>query len=96
MPFSSLAQLRTCYGSKRHGHSQSNFNCKEFLKNTNSVCCLPERVSQKPKCKKKQKDIKRTVSKVKTGPRGGRYKMIREYDKKSKKLMCEKKIYVQN
>lgn len=89
MPFTSAAQLRTCYGTKKTG-----WNCAKFLKETDSVCCLPEKVSQKPKYKKKKNSIKRTVSKIKTGPRGGRYQTIREYDKKSKKLLCEKKIYV--
>lgn len=89
MPFASAKQLRTCYGTKQKG-----WDCQKSLKKTDSVCCLPEKSGQTPKCNKKKSEIKRSVTKVQTGPRGGRYKTIREYDRKSKKLLCEKRIYV--
>ena len=89
MPFKSLSQLRTCYGK-----NDPRWNCKEFLNATPSVCCLPEKTNETPKCRYAKKDIVRKTSKVQTGPRGGKYVIITEKNKKTKKVICKKKVYV--
>jgi hypothetical protein len=91
MPFKSKAQLRTCYGRKPKG-----WNCDSFLKETPSVCCLPEKVgmpqkpgSAKSRCMRKGERI---VGKVQTGARGGKYFLIEEKDGKSN--ICTMKVYI--
>lgn len=84
MPFVSKAQLRTCYGK-----NQKNWDCDEFLKETKSICSLPEKKRGKRKSKRKGEKIK---SKIKTGPRGGRYFELKEKD--SKGIICTVKVYV--
>jgi len=86
MPFKSRSQLRTCYGK-----NEKNWNCDEFLKETKSICSLPEKKGGKPKSRTKRKGEK-IKGKVKTGPRGGKYFEITEKD--SKGIICKVKVYV--
>lgn len=84
MPFRSKAQLRTCYAGRLPGFSTQ--KCDEWLKETPSVCCLPERVGMetKTRCQRNGEKVK---GKVKTGPRGGRYFEIKEGN-------CVVKVYL--
>ena len=86
MPFASKSQLRTCYKK-----NDKNWDCKEFLDATPSVCCLPERkgATVKTRCMRKGE---RVVGKVKVGPRGGRYFTITEKDRQG--IACTMKVYV--
>lgn len=87
MPFQSKTQMRLCYS-----RSRKDWDCDEFLKATESVCALPERKGSRTSRKRKsKKSLRREVSRWRTGPRGGRYRTIREYD--DKKLICETKVY---
>ena len=86
MPFASKSQLRTCYGK-----NDKAWNCKEFLRKTPSVCCLDEKKTvTKSRCKG---PTERIVGKITTGPRGGRYFVIREKTNCCNKA-CTVKVYV--
>lgn len=99
MPFQSRSQISTCY-NKKGDHS---WNCNLFLKETKqSICSLPYRKGSPKKeierkgekgSSKKRRVSKRTVSRIKTGPRGGKYRLITEKDNKGK-IMCEYKLYI--
>lgn len=84
MPFRSKAQLRTCYGGGIKKMNKK--DCDKWLKETKSVCCLPERVGlpSSTRCQRKEERVK---GKVKTGPRGGKYFEIKEGD-------CKVKVYL--
>jgi len=86
MPFTSRSQLQTCYNKK-----DKKWDCDEFLKKTPSVCCLPFRKGGhvKSRC---MKDGERVVGKIQTGPRGGKFFIITEKDKKG--VVCTVKVYV--
>lgn len=92
MPFTSKSQLRTCYGRRPKG-----WNCDQWLRETPSVCRLPER---KPKSTSRQKPMRRRAQhvnekikgRVQTGPRGGRYFVITEKDRRGVK--CQVKVYL--
>lgn len=86
MPYKSKSQLSTCYGGRMKG-----VNCDKWLRETPSVCCLPYRKGgeTKSRCLKVGERVK---SKVKIGPRGGRYFTIKEKDSKGK--ICEVKVYL--
>jgi len=86
MPFKSKAQLRTCF-SKR----DPRWNCKQWVHETQSICNLPERVGQPKKSRTKRRGEK-IIGKIQTGPRGGRFFVIKEKDKNG--IICEMKIYV--
>jgi hypothetical protein len=91
MPFVSKSQLRTCYG-KNNKSDQSTWNCDEFLKKTESVCCLPEKKGtsrSKTRCMKKGERVKGSI---KIGPKGGKFFIIEEKDKKGK--VCTMKVYL--
>ncbi len=92
MPFKSKAQLATCYS--RNGKTKKGkkgWNCDKWLKETPSICCLPDKTGQpvKKRCPRKGEKIK---GKVQTGPRGGRFFVIREKD--SKGVICTVKVYL--
>lgn len=87
MPFESKSQLRTCYGK-----NDPRWDCDKWLKETKSVCSLPEK-------KKKGKIQSRRIRKneivkgpLMIGPRGGRYFIITE--KSRGKIKCRIKVYV--
>lgn len=86
MPFVSKSQLRTCYGKNK-----KDWDCDEFLNETKSICSLPEKKGRKVRSRAKRKGEK-IKGKVKTGPRGGRYFIIKEKD--SKGIICTVKVYV--
>jgi hypothetical protein len=105
MPFRSKAQLRSCYSQKEK--RKGNWDCDLWLKETKSVCNLPERSSSsrenegrpslsRRKTKKKSKRVSESTKKIKgpiqTGPRGGRFFIIQERDERGK--ICEMKIYL--
>ncbi len=76
MPFQSKSQLRTCYSK----HSKK-WNCDKWLKETPSLCDLPEFTP--PKSTKSIKPKTRTLrqgeivkGKIQTGPRGGRFFLL--------------------
>uniref|UniRef100_A0A6C0M1I9 Uncharacterized protein n=1 Tax=viral metagenome TaxID=1070528 RepID=A0A6C0M1I9_9ZZZZ len=71
MPFVSKAQLRACYAKHNKG-----WNCDEWLAETKNVSCLPERKGMKPRAKCSRGKV--TKSRLKTGPRGGKYYEIRQ------------------
>lgn len=85
MPFRSRSQLRTCYS--KH---DKRWDCDEWLKETPSLCNLPERsgMTKKSRTKKRGEIIK---GPLKVGPRGGKYFEIVEYAGKEK---CLVKVYV--
>ena len=85
MPFKSKSQLRTCYGSKRKG-----WDCNKWLKETSSVCSLPEKVSSNTKIRRRRVG-ERIVGKIQTGPRGGKFFVITEKDKRG--VICKVKVY---
>ncbi len=88
MPFKSKSQLRTCYGKQA-----KNWNCDQYLKETPSVCNLPERKRGDQPTKRRNLKINEKVKgKVQTGPRGGRYFIITEKDRKGVK--CRIKVYL--
>lgn len=84
MPFKSKSQLRLCYSSNR-------WNCDKWLKETDSVCDLPERKVSDVKVRSQRKGeiIKGPLKK---GPRGGLYFEIVEKEKG--KVKCVVKVYV--
>jgi hypothetical protein len=86
MPFRSKAQLQACYRRK-----DKRWNCNEWLKETPSVCCLPYQKggTVRSRCIRKGERIKGPVQ---VGPRGGKYFVITEKDKKGN--VCEIKVYV--
>lgn len=86
MPFQSKSQLSTCYNKK-----DVRWKCDQFLKETPSVCCLPYRKGGKIKsrCMNNGERIK---GKVQTGPRGGKFFLITEKDKRGK--ICTVKVYI--
>jgi hypothetical protein len=86
MPFKSKSQLRLCYNKK-----DPRWNCDEWLKKTDSLCCLPEKLGYPTKCRtvKKGEKIKGSIQ---TGPRGGKFFVITEKDKKG--VLCEIKFYI--
>lgn len=86
MPFKSKSQLRTCYGRRPKG-----WDCDEWLKETPSVCCLPEKKGMpiKSRCMRKGERI---VGKMQTGARGGNFFTVQEKD--SKGTVCVVKVYV--
>lgn len=89
MPFKSKRQLRTCYGTQAQRNSR--WNCDRWLKETPSVCCLPERKGGKVKsrCMRKGERVKGPIQ---TGPRGGRFFVITEKDSRGK--VCDIKVYI--
>jgi hypothetical protein len=86
MPFKSRSQLRTCYGKR-----DPRWNCDKWLKETPSVCCLPEKKGRriKHRCLRSGERIK---SIVQTGPRGGKFFTIKEKDDKGE--ICTVKVYL--
>ena len=87
MPFQSKSQIRLCYGSPK-----KSWNCNKFLKETKkSICSLPNRKGESVK-RSSGRVAKRTVSRIKTGPRGGKYRLITEKNSKGK-VVCECKVY---
>ncbi len=78
MPFKSKSQLRTCY-ARKHSHPSSTWNCDEWLRKTPDIGCLPEKKGKRPKraCRNQRKDEK-IIGKIMTGPRGGKYFIIRQ------------------
>lgn len=86
MPFRSRSQLRTCYARPKKG-----WNCSTWLKETPSICNLPERVGSEKKSRTSRTGEK-IVGPVITGPRGGKYFVISERD--SKGVICEVKVYI--
>jgi hypothetical protein len=71
MPFTSKAQLRTCYGKLFRGINGS-WDCDEWALRTPNASCLPENKGPGKQCKALPKS-QRLPSAVKTGPRGGEY-----------------------
>jgi hypothetical protein len=95
MPFKSKSQLRTCYGRRtepRGARSKETWNCDQWLRETKSICCLPEKkgIPTKSRCLRNGERIK---GKVQTGPRGGRFFIITEKDSRGRKI-CEVKVYL--
>jgi len=86
MPFKSKSQLRTCYNKKAKG-----WQCDSWLKETPSVCCLPEKKGTpvRSRCMRKGERI---VGKIQEGPRGGRFFTIEERDSKGR--ICIIKVYL--
>lgn len=76
MPYTSKAQLRTCYSKKLSAEAKgkkSNWDCDEFLEATPNPTCLPERKgSPKKECRPLRKEEK-IVSPVYIGAKGGLY-----------------------
>lgn len=104
MPFKSRSQLQTCYNkgasqsaASRISASQSSasqWQCDVWLRETPSVCDLPYRSPRSGTTKKRTKRInEKVVGPVLIGPRGGRYFIITEKDKRGKK--CQVKVYLQ-
>lgn len=92
MPFKSKAQLRTCYGTAGFGSSEGVRLCDRWLKETQlSVECLPEKSGEPVKCRRLRRG-ERVRSALKTGPRGGRYFIIREKNTSGKTVTV--KVYV--
>lgn len=86
MPFKSKAQLRTCYSARPKG-----WNCDAWLKETKSVCDLPEKVGMPMKFRSiRSGEI--TKGPIKTGPRGGRYFDITE--RSGRKVSCIVRVYL--
>lgn len=85
MPFVNYSQLRTCYSK-----NTKSWNCDKWLRETPSVCALHN--SGKGK-KSTPKVAKRVKSKVKIGPRGGKFFTITEYTARGK-VICVKKVYL--
>jgi hypothetical protein len=91
MPFKSKSQIGTCYSRQSKGKNA--WNCDEFLRNTPSVCCLPQRIGLPSKTKTRcMRNGDRIIGKVQTGPRGGKYFTIEERDKKG--TICVVKVYL--
>lgn len=89
MPFKSRAQLRTCYNKR-----DSRWDCDKFLKETPSVCNLPERTAKNIKIKSRTMQPNEKVKgKIQTGPRGGRFFTITEKNKKGE-VNCVIKVYL--
>jgi hypothetical protein len=83
MPFKSKSQLRVCYNTRK-------WDCNKWLKETPSVCCLPNKLGQShSRCMRVNERI---VGKVQTGPRGGRFFVIKE--KNSSGEICQVKVYI--
>lgn len=89
MPFKSKSQLRTCYGRRPKG-----WDCDKWLKETPSVCCLPEKkgLPVKSRCMSEKKDGNRTITNIQTGARGGRFFVIEENDNRGQ--ACLMKVYL--
>lgn len=88
MPFKSKSQIGTCYKNKKKG-----WDCDKFLKETKSVCRLPWKKGKPVRTRRARKgELKRYKSKIKTGPRGGKYFTITEKD--SNGVLCVYKVYV--
>lgn len=73
MPFVSKAQMRTCYARR-----SKKWDCDKWLDETKDVKCLPERKGSKPKAKCIRSRAKVSKSRLKTGPRGGKYYEIKQ------------------
>jgi hypothetical protein len=86
MPFQSRSQLRTCFSK-----NDPRWNCKEWLKETPSICRLPEKKGLSIRCRGCRKGEK-VIGPIQTGPRGGRFFIIEEKDRKGK--ICEVKVYI--
>ena len=84
MPFKSKSQLRLCYAQKK-------WNCDKWLKETPSVCDLPERSRGNTKTRSQRKG-EIVKGKLTTGPRGGLYFEIVE--KRKDGSGCTVKVYV--
>lgn len=86
MPFTSKAQLQTCYKK-----NDPRWNCDEFLKKTPSVCCLPNKKGGHihSRCMKNGERIKGSVI---VGPKGGKYFELKEKDKSG--VVCVVKVYI--
>jgi hypothetical protein len=86
MPFVSEAQRRACYAQMRRYNEKglvSPWDCHKFAKgekNSYKKSSYKKKLSQVPKRKSKKKS---SSKKVFTGPRGGKYKIVRN-----------KKVYV--
>lgn len=94
MPFQSRSQLRTCYGrqtQQKKTNGKKGWNCKQWLSDTNSVCCLPE-IKGMPVKSRCMRSGERIVGPIKTGSRGGKYFEITEKDNKG--TICTVKIYI--
>lgn len=87
MPFKSRSQARVCYSKKMKG-----WNCNEWAKETESLCCLPEKAGQAPKCRTKRKG-EPIKGPIQTGPRGGKFFFLKEKDDKGNDI-CTWKIYI--
>lgn len=86
MPFKSTAQLGKCYRSK-----DESWNCKKWVKETDCICCLPNRVGGYRK--RYMHSTEKVIGKTQTGPRGGKFFIIKEKDHKTNK-MCHTKVYI--
>lgn len=86
MPFTSRSQYNTCLAKK-----DKRWDCDRWLKETPSLCCLPYRQggTVKSRC---MKNGERIIGKIQTGPRGGKYFIITERDKKG--VVCTVKVYI--
>ena len=94
MPFISKSQVRLCYSrsSPKSPKSTKKWDCNSFLKHTKtSICSLPNYKGGNKK-KSAGRVSKRTVSRINTGPRGGKYRVITEKNSKGK-VICEFKVY---
>ncbi len=78
MPFVSKRQLATCFAKELSAESRgskSSWDCKEMLKKTKNPACLPSSVGSRRTygCKAKGGAGAHAISKVYSGPRGGKY-----------------------
>jgi len=92
MPFQSKSQIQTCYSRKPKG-----WNCDEWLIKTPDICNLPYKKSKSKNPPTKSRKIKKgeiIKGKIQTGPRGGKYFIIKQYHPNSKKVKCTIKVYV--
>ena len=90
MPFRSKSQMRTCFGGGMQGMSEK--KCREWIRETKDICCLPEKVGFRKsgrRCSTKKQKI--SVSRRKSGPRGGRYVTITQTGPDKR---CSYKVYV--
>jgi hypothetical protein len=82
MPFKSAAQMSACFRRRPPG-----WDCEEWLDKTD-VCSLPNRSGDSQKdTARKPSQPKPKLGPIKTGPRGGRYREVKQGN-------CVKKIYL--
>ena len=72
--------------------TKKKWDCDEWLKETDSVCALPEKKGL-PVKKRNAKVGERIVGKLQKGPRGGKFFLITEKNKRGKEI-CVVKVYV--